>query len=198
MKMLRRVVWRVLEWPIALAWYGYATIVRATSHVTIEGKVPDEPSIFINWHRYQPFLIPHHGTYGRFMLVSPAPPLFPIARFCRLCGLRIVFGTSRDRGKQALDELAVLLADGRSITLAVDGPAGPAFEPKRGCVELSIRTGAAMVPVKYECRRGITMNWRWDRTLMPLPFDDIVVRYGDPIPPDRDADALLDAVRHAL
>jgi len=198
MKTIRRVVWRLLEWPIALMWLAYAKLVTCTSRITVEGNVPAEPSVFINWHRYQPILIPHHGSHGRFMLVSPAPPIFPVARFCRLCGLRLVVGTSRDRGKEALEEMAKVVTAGGSMTLAVDGPAGPAFEPKRGCVELSLRTGVPMIPVKYECRRGFTMPMRWDRTLMPLPLDRIVIHYGDPIRPDRDAESLLDQVRHAL
>jgi len=193
-----RIFWRVLEWPIALAWWAYATLVRVTSRVTVEGEPPQTAAIFVNWHRYQSFLIPHHGSFRRWMLVSPAPPLMPVARFCRLCGLKLVRGASRDRGKQALEELAAVIASGHSVTLAVDGPAGPRFQAKRGCADLSVRTGAPIVPVSYTCQRGGTLQWRWDHTLMPAPFDRIVILYGDPIAPQKDADELLLAVNAAL
>jgi len=194
-----RLLWRLLEWPIALAWYGYALLVRATSRVTIDGAPPDGAAIFVNWHRYQYFLIPHHGTFHRFMLVSPAPALTPVARFCRLCGFRLVRGASRDRGKQALEELTRVVEGGGSVTIAVDGPAGPVFQVKRGCADLAITTGAPIVPVNYTCRRGIDLPWRWDQSYLPTPFDRIVVRYGSPIRAEgRAAEELIEAVQAAV
>ena len=194
---MQRILWHTLEWPIGLAWWAYATLVRATSRVTVEGA-PPKTAIFVNWHRYQPFLIPHHGTFHRWMLVSPAPVLAPVARFCRLVGLNLVRGASRDRGKQALEEMAAVIASGDSITMAVDGPAGPRFQAKRGCVDLAIRTGAPIVPVSYESKRGWTLQWRWDHTLMPSLFDRIVIRYGEPVAPRGTAEEMLEAVNAAL
>jgi lysophospholipid acyltransferase (LPLAT)-like uncharacterized protein len=196
--MAVRILWRILEWPVALAWWLYGTLVRVTSRIRVEGRPPEGAAIFVNWHRYQPFLIVHHGRHRRWMLVSPAPPLIPIARFCRLCGLRLVRGTSGDRGKQALEEMAGVIARGDSVTIAVDGPAGPRLQAKRGCADLSLRTGAPIVPVWYECRRGGTLQWRWDHTLMPVPFDRIVIRYGQPIAPRGTAEELLETVSGAL
>ena len=195
---MRRFFWHLLEWPIALSWWLYATLVRVTSRIRVEGTLPEGAAIFVNWHRYQPLLIAHHGSHRRWMLVSPAPPLIPIARFCRLCGLRLVRGTSGDRGKQALEEMAEVLGKGDSVTLAVDGPAGPRFQAKRGCADLSLRTGAPIVPVSYTCRRDRTLKWRWDHTLMPVLFDRIVIRYGAPVPPRESAEALLADVTTAL
>lgn len=197
--MLARLLWRLAEWPIALAWHAYASLVRLTSRVTIDGTPPDGGAIFVNWHRYQSFLIPHHGTFHRSMLVSPAPPLAPVARFCTLSGLRLVRGASGDRGKQALEELTQVVANGGAVTIAVDGPAGPPFRVKRGCAEIAIRTGAPIVPVNFRSDRGLDLQWRWDKTFMPAPFDRIVVRYGPAIEADgRDTDALIDAVQQTL
>lgn len=181
MRLIWRIVFRLLEWPVGLAWKVYASVVNATSRVTVQAEPPPGPTIFVNWHRHQAYVIVHHGERRRWMLVSPAPPLIPVARFCRLAGLRIVYGTSRDRGKQAVDELAALLARGESVTLAVDGPAGPRFQPKRGCVDLALRSGAPIVPIGYRCRRGITLPWRWDRSLLPVPFDTIELVHGAPV-----------------
>lgn len=197
--MIVRLLWHLLEWPIGLGWYGYALLVRLTSKVTIDGAPPDGAAIFVNWHRYQYFLIPHHGTFHRSMLVSPAPQLSPVARFCRLCGLRLVRGASGDRGKQALEELTRVVAGGGAVTIAVDGPAGPVFRVKRGCADLAVRTGAPIIPVNYTCRRGIDLRWRWDKSYLPMPFDRIVVRYGTPISAEgREAEALLEVVQQGL
>jgi lysophospholipid acyltransferase (LPLAT)-like uncharacterized protein len=170
-----------IEWPVALAWHVYAKLVRLTSNVTISGDVPSGLTIFVNFHRYQAFLIPHHGSYRRCMLVSPVPALAPVARFCRLSGLQLIRGASGERGQQAREELAAHLRSGGSITMAVDGPAGPVFQPKRGCADIALRTNTPIVPVRFHCRRDRTLQWRWDKMLVPLPFDRITVVYGAPI-----------------
>jgi len=192
-----QLVWGVLQWPIALAWHLYATVVSRTSTVTVDGQIPGTAAIFVNWHRHQTFLIPHHGSFRRFMLVSPAPALAPVARFCRLSGLRLIRGRSGDRGKQAREELCALILSGASATLAVDGPAGPVFQVKRGCVDIALRTQAPIIPVCFRSARGVTLHWRWDRMRLPVPFDRITVVYGTPITGSSESE-LLENVRRDL
>lgn len=198
MKLAARIVWSIAQWPIGLAWWAYWILVRSTSKISISGAAPEGAAIFVNFHRHQPVLIPHHGESRRWMLVSPAPVLAPVARFCLLSGLRLVRGTSRDRGKQALDELVQVIGSGGSVTMAVDGPAGPVFEVKRGCVELAQRTGAPIIPVSYSSRRGRTLEWRWDHTLLPVPFDEIHLRYGTPVDTSGALESAVENVRAAL
>lgn len=188
--MIARVVWNILEWPIALGWHAYASLVRLTSTVTVSGAVPNGATIFVNWHRYQPFLIPHHGAHHRCMLVSPAPALAPVARFCLLSGLQLIRGASGDRGKPAREELVNHVLSGGSITIAVDGPAGPAFQVKRGCADIALRTHAPIVPVRFRSARGFTIPGRWDQTLLPVPFDHISIVYGAAVTGSEEAELL--------
>jgi lysophospholipid acyltransferase (LPLAT)-like uncharacterized protein len=193
-----RLLWSALAWPIGLGWYVYLRLVRATSRVTSEGAEPPSTAVFVNFHRHQSWLIGHHGAHGRWMMVSPAPPLAPIARFCLLAGLRLARGTSGDRGRQALEELAAALGRGESVSLAVDGPAGPVFVAKRGCVDLAQRARVPIVPIAYRCARGFTLPGRWDRTLLPMPFDRITVVHGEAIAPEGDAADVLARVQRGL
>ena len=147
----------------------------------------------MNWHRYNSYLIAVHGRQRRWMLVSPSPRLEPVARYCKLMGLRLVRGASGERGAHAREQLKALLMEGESVTIAVDGPAGPPFHAKKGCVDLANGASVAIVPVAYRSLRGHEFRWRWDRMLMPLPFDRIEIIYGDPI---RNPD--LEAVEAAL
>jgi len=178
---MRKLYWRILEWPLALAMFALATVIRKTSRVIVEGDEPRGAAVFVNWHRFQSFLIPFHGSRRRWMLVSPAPQLTVIARFCRLCGLRLVRGASGERGKEAREELKRLLRGGESIALAVDGPHGPVFQAKPVCADLARATGVPIVPIAYRAKPAHEFKWRWDRTLMPLPFSRITIVYGDPI-----------------
>lgn len=110
----------------------------------------------------------------------------PIALWCKLSGLNLVRGASRQGGNKALDQLEKVLSLGKSIALAVDGPSGPGFKVKRGCLELARATGLPIVPVSYSCD-GWEIKGRWDRLLIPRLFDSIKIRYGEPIWVDREA-----------
>ncbi len=201
MKLVQRILWHALEWPIAIGWALLAWLIRSTAHIEIQGSEPDGAAVYVNWHRYQSFLIPYHGTHRRWMLVSPAPQLAPVARFCRLMGLKLVRGASGDRGKEAREELKELLRRGESVVLAVDGPRGPAFRAKRGCIELAQSAGVPIVPVSYGCSRAHEFNWRWDRTLLPFPFSTIHVKCGAGIVPvgtEEEALAAVEAQLNAL
>ena len=82
------------------------------------------------------------------------------------------------------------------MVLAVDGPAGPVFSAKKGCVELASAASVPIVPVAYRCSRAHEFAWRWDRTLMPLPFGRIEIVYGAPMRPDNvgEVEAALNAL----
>lgn len=181
MKLLRRIAWAIVEWPIALTWLVLAWTIRSTAHLTIEGREPEGGAVFVNWHRYQPFLIPFHGSRKRWMLVSPAPQLAPVARFCRLVGLRLVRGASGERGREAAEQLKELLRRGESVVIAVDGPAGPRYHPKRGCYDLARSTGVPIIPVAYRASAAHEFKWRWDHTFLPYPFARITILHGPAI-----------------
>ncbi len=195
---MKTLYWRTLEWPLALAMFAVAWLIKRTSRVAIEGDEPRGGAVFVNWHRFQTYLIPFHGQRHRWMLVSPVPQLTVVARFCRLCGLRLVRGASGERGKEAREELKTLLRRGESVALAVDGPHGPVFKPKPGCVDLARSTGVPIVPVAYRVDRAHEFKWRWDHTLMPLPFAHITIVYGAPVRPEGTDEEILANVERAL
>jgi lysophospholipid acyltransferase (LPLAT)-like uncharacterized protein len=170
-------IWTALDYPLAATLFVIAKVIHGSSRVTVEGHSPDRPSIFVNFHHHQPLMQPIHGPHRRIMMVSRAPPSRPIARYTRWMGMGVASGSSGGGGREALAELAKALRNGASVSIAVDGPAGPAYKVKRGCVDLSKETGAPIIPIAYECTRGV-QTWRWDHALIPTPLDRIVVRYG--------------------
>jgi len=175
-----RALWTVAEWPLAVLAYAYARLVLGTSRVTVTGDVPGGAAVLVNFHHHQPMMQAIHGPHRRWMMVSRAPPLAPVARYSRWLGLRLARGATGDGGREALQALMQALRRGEAVSIAVDGPAGPAGKVKRGCVELAQATGAPIVPIAYDCARGVR-TWRWDHALFPTPFDRIVIRYGPPL-----------------
>jgi len=193
--------WKVLEAPLGLALNLVSRGVILSSSILEEHAAPiPEPAIFVNWHRHLPFLTVHHGRRGRWMLMSSAPRMAPIARWATQSGLRLVRGASGERGKEALPELAAILQRNKSVVLAVDGPRGPAFVVRPGCVTLARMTGVPIVPVAYEANPPVTVPLRWDAMSVALPLSRIKVRYGAPLTvseSETDAEA-LQRVSYAL
>jgi lysophospholipid acyltransferase (LPLAT)-like uncharacterized protein len=142
--------------------------------------VANKPVIYINWHTHLPFLIHYIGRENMCMLVSNAPYMNPIVRWCTSSGLQVLRGASGE-GSGFKAKLQAVLEGGTSIILAVDGPAGPIFKAKRGCVDLAMATGCPIVHVHYTCKRGAEDLSRWDRMLDPALFDEICVTYAPPL-----------------
>lgn len=175
--------WRVTELPLTVALYGWLRLVFATVRFEREGEPVPGPAVYVSWHRHLVVLSPHHGSYRRWMMTSPAPYLGAVRRLARWVGLELAIGASGEGGAAARDILEAALRRGESVTIAVDGPHGPAFEAKRGCLVLAERTGAPIVPVAYVTKRGRTVRRRWDKMRWVSFFDVLTIRYGAPLAP---------------
>ena len=67
------------------------------------------------------------------------------------------------------------------LFLAVDGPDGPAFEPKPGVAFIAQRAEASIVPMAIYSPHAIVLHQRWDQMAMPTPYSDVYVYFGEPI-----------------
>ena len=175
--------WALAAWPLGLALRLLTGLAQATSRVLVEGPgaVYPGPALYVNWHRYLPYLIVHHGEARRWLMVSRDAYLASIVVLSRLHGVRVIRGGSGDGGRAALLEMVQKLRAGDSAFLAVDGPRGPALQVKRGCVEMARAAGVPLIPVGYSCRRARFHARRWDHWLMMRLFDSTTVRYGTPL-----------------
>lgn len=175
--------WRLVAWPVALFLRLCTGFVDWTSRVAVEGPGAHYPgpALYVNWHRYLPYLGVHHGKARRWLMVSKDAYMAPIVRWNQLHGVRTIRGGSGDGGQKALAEMVEKLRAGESAFLAVDGPAGPALRVKRGCVEMARAAHVPLIPVGYHSRRGRFNPRRWDHWLMAQPFDRLLVRYGAPL-----------------
>lgn len=160
-----------------------AKLTLKTSSVTLQGPGKDYSgaAVYVNWHRYVPFLCVHHGQYCRWLLMSSAPYLEPVAMWCGWMGLTVVRGAPGERSRESLVRLVEALKCGKSVVLAADGPAGPAFRVKLGCIELARAAGVPIIPVAYRSRKGRSNLQRWDQLYRVGKFDQIEVWYGRPI-----------------
>jgi lysophospholipid acyltransferase (LPLAT)-like uncharacterized protein len=183
--------WKLATWPVGLFLRLYTGFVDVSSRVSVEGEGAHYPraALYVNWHRYLPYLSVHHGKARRWLLVSKDAYMAPIVRWEQLHGVRTIRGGSGDGGRAGAALLVERLQAGDSAFLAVDGPRGPALHVKRGCVDVARAAGVPIIPVGYRSVQGRFHPRRWDHWLMPRPFDAIAVVYGRPL--FLEADALL-------
>ena len=175
--------WRLLAPVVAAYLFADAKLKLKTSTVTLRGAGAGYScaAVYVNWHQHLPFLCTHNGLYKRWLLMSSAPYLEPIAMWCRWMGLTVVRSAPGERSRESLGHLADALKRGSSVALAADGPAGPGFRVKPGCVDLARAAGVPIVPLWCKSQKGRSDSSRWDRLYAVGMFDQIEVWYGAPI-----------------
>ncbi|MCB9027152.1 MAG: DUF374 domain-containing protein [Bdellovibrionaceae bacterium] len=92
-------------------------------------------------------------------------------------------GSSTRGGVGALKGLVRWVRKGRVASMAVDGPRGPIYQVKPGVFELSRLTNAIIVPVGVKAKRSFVFEKSWNKTFFPLPFQQVVMTFDQPLPP---------------
>lgn len=114
-----------------------------------------------------------------------------VAEILRLLRIQPYRGSTARGGVHAVRQL-LDTAERTHITLTPDGPRGPRRQLKDGIVFLASRTGQAIVPAAFSCRRGIRFQGPWTDMLLPLPFTTTYGILGRPIhiPPELTRDEI--------
>jgi lysophospholipid acyltransferase (LPLAT)-like uncharacterized protein len=143
--------------------------------------------IFVFWHgRLLPLSFTHRNRRIH-VLASEHADGEMLGQTIRRLGFGHVRGSSTRGGARALLELAQKVRDGFDLGVTVDGPRGPRGVVKPGVVEVARQTGAAIVPITTaSSRRRVFASW--DAFELPAPFARVVVRYGEPVMVDAEAD----------
>lgn len=139
----------------------------------------DQPVAIILWHN-RLFLaaeIVRRFRVGRpaYALVSASQDGAWLTAFFALAGLHTVRGSSSRLGREAANALVETLRAGFDVGITPDGPRGPCYELKPGCVIVARRTQVPMLLVGGE----FTSAWRlrsWDGFYLPKPFSRVIMR----------------------
>lgn len=140
------------------------------------------PFIAAFWHGrilMMPYHLPQSGA-SVHVLISKHRDGAMIARAVRPFGVEVIAGSSRRGGREALHEMVRLLAAGKIVAITPDGPTGPRQRAKFGIAYTAITAGVPVVPVTYAARRRRLIG-SWDRFLLALPFNRLLLRAGAPI-----------------
>lgn len=145
------------------------------------------------WHsRILMFAYLYRG-WRASILVSRSEDGEIIARILEEQGFETVRGSTRKGGRRALAALIQRVRKGGSAVIIPDGPQGPRLRVQPGIILLSQKTGIPIYPMTCSVRRAKIFS-SWDRFMLPLPFTEGLVVFGDPVSVPADAD---DAGREA-
>jgi lysophospholipid acyltransferase (LPLAT)-like uncharacterized protein len=149
----------------------------------ILGRPASEPAIGAVWHNRLlifPIVLRRFVSHRQgAALISASRDGAWIAALVNKVGFDVVRGSSSRQGVTAVLQMADVLASGKDVVIAPDGPRGPAYELGQGIIFLAQRSGAPIFPVNLE----YSSAWRvksWDRFFLPRPFSKVRVIFGVP------------------
>ena len=133
--------------------------------------------LFCFWHSRLLGLCYSHKHRNIGIMVSKSFDGEWIAMIANKLGYRIFRGSSSRDGALGLIEMLKSGEDG-DLSLTVDGPRGPARKVKPGIITLAAKGRLPLVPISYRASKFWTMN-SWDKLVLPKPFAEITVSYGE-------------------
>jgi lysophospholipid acyltransferase (LPLAT)-like uncharacterized protein len=166
----------------------------ATWRSLVEARAP---FLFLLWHEVLLPLLWHHRDQGVAIVVSEAADGRYLASYAERLGYRCLFGSTTRGGVRALVGAAKALESGIPVAFTPDGPRGPRREMKPGILAAAERAGAAILPIHAVANRA----WRlasWDRFVIPKPFAQIRIGYGEPFQVSKEAGGIAAGVDRAV
>ena len=190
-------------WSYALGWFLYlwTLLVKLTCKIKFVGEpLPDTPAAYCIWHKdLAIYFSVFNKVQKQAWLNHPAWYMKPIHVLLHLTGVEhICLGSSGNNGKAALENVMGYLKQGYSTMVAVDGPAGPAYQLKPGILWMSRDALIPVVPLRLSCSRGFRLGG-WDKKFVPFLFSEITVTVGKKIQVhENDLEGSSAAIEHFL
>jgi lysophospholipid acyltransferase (LPLAT)-like uncharacterized protein len=178
---MRARVLSFIAWALMFLWSSTVRI-RFVDRSIPEGlHAAGKNIIYAFWHGRQFLLFYSYRNTGVVIPASESRDGEIQAGIIGRFGLGVVRGSSKRKGAQALLGLVDALRSGKDIAIAVDGPRGPVYEVKQGITYVAGKLGVPIVPLCVSAKRAWVLEKIWDKYLLPVPFTECVVLYGEPI-----------------
>lgn len=171
--------------------------VEREGFAEVEAELRAGRGVLAFWHGEQLAIIGLHRHLPTVGMVSRSADGELLAEALSVLGVPTVRGSSSRGGNEAFHEALRVMAQGRFIGIAVDGPRGPRHAVQIGACALAARRGVRLIWCVAQARPRLRLR-SWDRFEIPLPWARLRLRYGAlPAvdPGDRDA---VEAARQEL
>lgn len=170
-----------IGWSLISLWSRTLRIRFVNREIPAGLSADGKNFIYAFWHGRQFLLLYAHRDSGLVVPSSESRDGEIQARILGRFGYGVVRGSSKRKGERALLGLVGALREGKNIALAVDGPRGPIYEVKQGVTYLAGKLGKPIVPAVMSAKRSWVLEKIWDKYVLPKPFSECVIMYGEPI-----------------
>jgi lysophospholipid acyltransferase (LPLAT)-like uncharacterized protein len=135
--------------------------------------------IFAHWHGHELAILHMVKPYRLATMTSTSKDGQLIDYVVRKLGGATSKGSSTRGGSKALRGLVRLMKEGRSASMAVDGPKGPVHVVKPGVFSLSLLTQSPIYPVGVAVDRFHCFEKSWNKAILPKPFSTVSIFVGE-------------------
>ncbi len=168
----------VFYYLLSLSWRKKLSIAPEVT----EALKNNQPFILAHWHGDELAVLHVVRKFKLATMTSTSADGELIDFVIKKLGGQTSRGSSTRGGVRALKGLVRLIRNGWGGSVAVDGPRGPIHQVKPGVFELSRLTGAIIVPVGVYVRKPLVFEKSWNKAILPLPFQQVYLTFGQPIP----------------
>lgn len=175
---------------------GYIDLVYKTSKVSLLGR-PEllqnregEKLVALFWHGDSFSLYPSMKNLDIYIVVTRDRRGDYITDICRHYGYQTLRIPDASEGGNYLFQIrkAINARGQANIAITLDGPIGIYHEPKDFALIVAQLTRRKVMPVTIQVKRKIRMTRRWDKFVIPLPFNRITLCFHEPVEVTRTKD----------
>ncbi len=175
-RLLARLAWLfviIVNWSVK---------VRFINKESVESLVSKKKNIiYAFFHGDMVLLLHAYRNSGILIPASESRDGEIMARLLKNFGFDVVRGSSKRKGHKALLELITGIRRSKTVAISVDGPRGPRHAVKPGVVYLAGLLKVPIVPVAVSAQRFRIIEKSWDHLMIPVPFTEGIVLYGEPV-----------------
>ncbi|MGV8981434.1 lysophospholipid acyltransferase family protein [Clostridium sp.] len=167
----------------------YIKFVYRTSKIVSTGQYKllksdnDEKFIIVFWHGDSYSLYPYLRGQGLYVITTNNGRGDYINLICNHFGYKTIRVPDESEGGNFLFKIRREI-NGPScanLTITLDGPLGPYHQPKRFPFITAALTKRRILPLTIKCKRKIQLKGRWDKFVIPLPFNRIELHVYEPL-----------------
>ena len=171
--------------------YLYLLRIRVVGEEIALGCLADYGRLIVAvWHqRLLPALayVMKFRHFEPIIMISQSRDGELTARLTKRLGFVPVRGSSTRGGTTALVAILKALEKNPAVVHIVDGPTGPKGIVKPGLISMAQVSGAVVLPLIVSAKKAWIIE-SWDKFLVPKPFSEVTIEWGQPFVVPRDID----------
>jgi len=180
---------RILEKFFTKLSIGYLKFAYKTSKVTYTGRADfrekeNLKDVVIGfWHGNSYCAFPVLRDTGTYILTTINKRGDYISDIGKSFGYNVIRVPDESKGENHVFKIRKEINGTKKsgIAFALDGPLGPYHVPKKFLLLIALLTKRKVVTVSFNIKRKIKLVKRWDKYVIPLPFNNIEVCFDEPL-----------------